>query len=382
MLGRAIPFAAAVRILCASAIVCLAASPAAATRPGARKDLGETARTAPAIAMALPRTAPWPRPAPQTAAPVSLPPAAPPPPAAPSAETLACLKRLSDGLAVATPLPAITGPNGCGASHPVRLEAVRTRAGRQVALQPPADLQCNMAEAVAHWVRDDLTPLTGAGQPALAAIVTAASYDCRGRNRREGAKLSEHGLANALDVRALKLADGKILGLTDRAVATELRLKARESACGRFTTVLGPDSDGYHEKHIHLDLIQRRSGFRLCQWAVHEPAPAGQQAPVVATLPQAGGGTPMPRPVPRAGPALKPLPAVRTGVKPPFPLVERPAVAAIARPPAPRPRPRADRSASCREARACPPTASRRRARAHRRAVARPLVDLRAIFRW
>ena len=42
----------------------------------------------------------------------------------------------------------------------------------------------------------------------------------------------------------------------------------RTAACGWFTTVLGPGSDGYHEDHIHVDLAVRVSGYRLCQWDV------------------------------------------------------------------------------------------------------------------
>ncbi|HME28328.1 MAG TPA: extensin family protein, partial [Pseudolabrys sp.] len=40
----------------------------------------------------------------------------------------------------------------------------------------------------------------------------------------------------------------------------------------RFTTVLGPGSDSQHDSHIHLDLIERRQGFRMCQWDVREQA--------------------------------------------------------------------------------------------------------------
>jgi hypothetical protein len=35
--------------------------------------------------------------------------------------------------------------------------------------------------------------------------------------------------------------------------------------------VLGPGSDGYHENHVHLDLLERRSGYRICQWDVRDP---------------------------------------------------------------------------------------------------------------
>src|SRR5437660_654490 len=80
--------------------------------------------------------------------------------------------------------------------------------------------------------------------------------DC-GQNRVTGARLSEHGKANALDIRSLKLADGKVVRLTDVAVARAFRERIRRSACARFMTVLGPGSDGYHEEHVHVDLAER-----------------------------------------------------------------------------------------------------------------------------
>ena len=45
------------------------------------------------------------------------------------------------------------------------------------------------------------------------------------------------------------------------------------SVCARFSTVLGPGSDGYHEDHIHLDLMERRNNYRICQWDVWDPLP-------------------------------------------------------------------------------------------------------------
>ena len=105
------------------------------------------------------------------------------------------------------------------------------------------------------------------------------SFECRGRNRVVGAKLSEHGRANALDVRAFKFANGQPISLTDRTVPRELRESVLHSACTRFSTVLGPGSDGYHEDHIHLDLMERRNNYRICQWNVWDPLP--QKAPLL-----------------------------------------------------------------------------------------------------
>ena len=34
--------------------------------------------------------------------------------------------------------------------------------------------------------------------------------------------------------------------------------------------MLGPASDGFHENHVHVDLAERRSGYRICQWVVRD----------------------------------------------------------------------------------------------------------------
>ena len=93
-----------------------------------------------------------------------------------------------------------------------------------------------------------------------------------------GAQLSEHGRANALDVRGVKLANGQSISLTDRSVPRELRESVLHSVCTRFTTVLGPGSDGYHEDHIHLDLMERHNNYKICQWNVWDPLPQDRAA--------------------------------------------------------------------------------------------------------
>jgi hypothetical protein len=129
-----------------------------------------------------------------------------------------------------------------------------------------------MAEAVALWLRDEVAPAIATLGTSLRGVDTLDSFVCRGRNGSSGGKISEHGRANALDVRALKLADGKTIGLTDERVSKSLRENLRQSACRRFTTVLGNGADAYHEGHVHLDLLERSNRYRLCQWNVLDVA--------------------------------------------------------------------------------------------------------------
>jgi hypothetical protein len=52
------------------------------------------------------------------------------------------------------------------------------------------------------------------------------------------------------------------IGLSPRA---EFLKQVRKEACASFTTVLGPGSDPYHGDHFHVDALQRKNGFRICQ---------------------------------------------------------------------------------------------------------------------
>jgi hypothetical protein len=71
----------------------------------------------------------------------------------------------------------------------------------------------------------------------------------------------------------LKLANGQSISLTDRTVSRETRETVLHSVCARFSTVLGPGSDWYHEDHIHLDLMERHNNYKICQWNVWESLP-------------------------------------------------------------------------------------------------------------
>lgn len=194
-----------------------------------------------------------------------------------------CQARLAAGIAVFQPLPPLVGEGACGAMEAIRLDGIVLAGGGRVMLTTPAILACPMAEAVVQWVRDDVAPAANRLGAPLHAIENYGSYECRGRNRVVGARLSEHGLAGALDVRALRLANGRAVPLGRSVGTLKFREEMRATACARFTTVLGPTSDGYHEDHIHFDVAQRRNGFKLCQWDVYDFVPMPRPRPKLET---------------------------------------------------------------------------------------------------
>ena len=200
-------------------------------------------------------------------------------PAAPAHEPSACRAALTEAIAIAPSIPDIHGPGGCGGEDLVRLEAVVLSDGHRVEVKPAAILRCKMATAIADWIRTDMAKLANKLGSRVTDLDNFDSFECRGRNRVAGARLSEHGRANALDVRSISLAGGRVISFTDRTVSRDLREAVLYSVCARFSTVLGPGSDWYHEDHVHLDLMERRNDYRICQWDIWEPLP--QVAPLL-----------------------------------------------------------------------------------------------------
>ncbi|MGF1651035.1 MAG: extensin family protein [Hyphomicrobiaceae bacterium] len=160
-------------------------------------------------------------------------------------------------------------PAGCGAAQPFVVSAADS--GR-VRLSPAATLRCPMVGALDDWVRDFVAPYSVRylGSP-VTSLRVAASYSCRPINGQSGNKLSQHGRANAIDISAFTLADGRVItvkrgwsGTYDEA--RFLRAMHR-GACGHFTTVLGPDADRFHHDHFHFDLAThgRQSEYRVCR---------------------------------------------------------------------------------------------------------------------
>jgi len=249
--------------------------------------------------VAVAQTVPLPRPRPfsnkeappaRPAAPTSSPTQA----AAPSA----CRVRLTADRAIAPSVDAIEGPGDCGGGDLVRLEAVILSDSSRVEINPPAVLRCNMADALVDWVRDDLAQLAAFNLGSrVRSVRNYAAYHCRSRNNIIGAMMSEHGKGNAIDVRSITLVNGKTVDPTDVHAPKDFREGWKKSVCARFSTVLGPGSDGYHENHIHVDLMERRQGYRaMCQWDVRDPAVKPE--PELAST----SSIPLPQPRPKIDP--------------------------------------------------------------------------------
>ncbi len=156
-------------------------------------------------------------------------------------------------------LQTITGRiSGCGIAEPVRLREVDG-----IALTSPATINCNTARTLQTWVQRSVVPEVGRRGGGVANLRVVASYACRTRNSQAGARLSEHARGNAIDIAGIGLVDGSELTvLTDWRNGREGRIlqALHRGACGPFGTVLGPNSDRFHQDHFHFDVASYRSG--------------------------------------------------------------------------------------------------------------------------
>ena len=236
---------------------------------GAAPDRG-LARQTPAAAIPLPPPRPADLGLPRaTGSPA---PSKPPVPAAPSG-----LDGALGDVAEFSRLETNPGSGECFVEDPVSLVAVKLKSGRRVPLRPPAVLAAAFASRFAAWARDDLVEAAGP-RGDLAEIDDAGSYECRGQNRVAGAKLSEHAKGDAIDIAAIRFADGRRYEFK-RGAGSDMGAAIKRTACAAFSTVLGPGSDSSHETHLHLDARARRGGAGICQWeADNAPVPPRPRA--------------------------------------------------------------------------------------------------------
>jgi hypothetical protein len=162
---------------------------------------------------------------------------------------------------------SLGGPNACGALKPFKVAATTHGA---VFLEPPALVRCPMVHAIEHWAERVVLPAARRYLRAeVVGIRVAGSYSCRPMNSVNGAFLSEHGHANALDVSGFVLTDGRLVtvrtGWRGQWPERSFLRAVHTGSCRVFTTVLGPAYDRLHHDHFHLDLARHSDDGRICK---------------------------------------------------------------------------------------------------------------------
>ncbi|HEX8625855.1 MAG TPA: extensin family protein [Allosphingosinicella sp.] len=153
-------------------------------------------------------------------------------------------------------------------------DAVRFSRGGAIDLAyRPADLgtSCPVAAGLALWEWHVVQPaaLRHFGTK-VAAVEHFGSYSCRRIYGRSEGAWSEHASANAVDIAAFRLADGRRISLVgdwnDEGAKGRFLRDVRDGACRLFATTLSPDYNAAHRDHFHLDQAERGAmGWRGCR---------------------------------------------------------------------------------------------------------------------
>lgn len=148
----------------------------------------------------------------------------------------------------------------CGFGHAVAIQASHIDYSR------PPTVSCPMAAALYLWERDVVGPaaLKHFGMP-VTLIEHWGTYSCRNQRGGRGKTISEHAFANAIDIAAFHLADGRrvtvLEGWDGRDRKARKFLKdVRDGGCQLFRGVLDPDSNRAHKNHFHFDMGR----YRFC----------------------------------------------------------------------------------------------------------------------
>ncbi len=168
-----------------------------------------------------------------------------------------CIARLDSIVARYALLPDRRFGGECSALGSVQLRDIGTPVTNLGAMT------CALGYAFTVWVQSDLqVPAMGEFGSPVARVETFGTYNCRSVNGAATGKLSEHAYANAVDVAAFVLKDGRRISVlggwnadgAEGARQARFLRSVRASACRRFNTVLSPDYNAAHRDHFHFDM--------------------------------------------------------------------------------------------------------------------------------
>jgi hypothetical protein len=172
----------------------------------------------------------------------------------PDRQTLQCQAELRNEDIQFKILPDRTFAGGCSAIGSVQLLDIGTPVTNLGAMT------CPLARNFARWTRDAVQPAARAWLGSqIVRVESFGTYSCRPLNGQSGAKLSEHGRSNAVDISAFILDNGRRITVLDGWNGGDEDVKrflraVHSAGCRRFGVTLGPDANAYHRNHFHFDM--------------------------------------------------------------------------------------------------------------------------------
>tara|TARA_R110000787_G_scaffold3020_12_gene12264 strand:- start:13181 stop:13888 length:708 start_codon:yes stop_codon:yes gene_type:complete len=181
-------------------------------------------------------------------------------------DTPYCHALLEEAAISYSPLPPVVAGPQCGYDNGVTLTRGQPQA---IAFSPAAKTSCPMAVSLVLWENQ----IVGAAArehlgTTVKQITTYGSYSCRRIGGGQTGNYSEHATANAIDIAAFRLADGRTVSVAGQWDADDARSRflkeVRDGACTLFATTLSPDYNKAHADHLHFDQASR-GGSQYCR---------------------------------------------------------------------------------------------------------------------
>ena len=215
--------------------------------------------------------------------------AAPPPewtPVEVGAALMQCVSLLAPVSAEVIPLAPVRY-NDCGTPAPVLLRSIGGK--DRIAVDPPLVMNCPMVAALASWLEKTVQPAARATFGSPVARIAGSSYACRNLYNLPNERRSQHAYANAIDLPAFFLANGRIVNLTQGWGPTR-----RDLVAGlKLVPIVSKTPDG------------ASAGVTTADMKTNEKGGAGEAKVVKASAEQPAEGAAAP--APKAAPLPDPL---------------------------------------------------------------------------
>jgi hypothetical protein len=166
----------------------------------------------------------------------------------------------------------------CGLPAPVSLKSVGS--APKVVFDPPIEVNCAMVAALDNWVKTTLQPKARERfKSPVVSIIGGSGYSCRNIYNLPNARLSQHALANAVDIGAFSLQNGKTIavlkgwGLTARDIVARKKAlaeaKAKEKAAKAKADAAGTPA----AEKVSIDAASAKQAKQITRASLISPLP-------------------------------------------------------------------------------------------------------------
>lgn len=171
----------------------------------------------------------------------------------------------------------------CGTPAPVLLRSLGVK--DKIVVDPPLVMNCLMVAALSRWMETTVQPAARAMFGSPVARIAGSSYACRNLYNLPNERRSQHAYANALDLPAFFLANGRIINLTQGWGPTKRDLTAGIKLVPIVAKTPEGTAGGVTNADMKTDAESGPGAAKVVKASAEQPAKPVPVAPKAAPLP-------------------------------------------------------------------------------------------------